>query len=64
MALLWARKRLDVLLDCYGTDHPECSELSEIVKKLEKTVESNTAIEESVVKSFDVPEEQTECVVM
>jgi hypothetical protein len=38
VALIWARKTLEADLYSMKADWPECSELSDVIKKLERTV--------------------------
>jgi hypothetical protein len=62
VALIWARKTLDADLYSMKADWPECSELSDVIKKLERTVEGNAAIDEDVVEWFEKPRTQPYCV--
>jgi hypothetical protein len=65
MALMWAKKELEVDHYCIGEDHPEYKEGFQVVRLLEAATDRVEPVHESVAKWYqlhDSPADQ--CLVM
>jgi hypothetical protein len=59
MALLWAKKELELDRICVGDDHPHIQVERDVIEKLKEAIRDETPVDPSVTKWFN-PEASTD----